>query len=375
MEVKLMASSIQADKIGKLGFGYMRLPYKNGVLDKEQVEKMADRFLESGGTYFDTAYVYDGAEVALRETVIKRHPRESFFVASKLPLGMVNAGRSLEYFLKTSLERLGTDYIDFYLLHGIDSGSNKLAEKYGAWDYLTNLKAQGIIRHLGFSFHGPPEDLNEILSKHPEAEFAQLQINYWDWDNPKVQARRLYEIARKFDVPVIIMEPLLGGKLASEDSPIAGLLRGENPNVSVASWGLRFIKKLDGVLTMLSGMSTYEQLDDNIKTYADLKPLSESELVVINKAVDILRGVPRIQCTSCNYCKDCPANIRIPMIIELYNNYTIHKTTANLDGHYNWLTANSGKARDCTACGACEAICPQKLEIIDTIAKVSKMFD
>ena len=289
-----MASSIQADKIGKLGFGYMRLPYKNGVLDKEQVEKMADRFLESGGTYFDTAYVYDGAEVALRETVIKRHPRESFFVASKLPLGMVNAGRSLEYFLKTSLERLGTDYIDFYLLHGIDSGSNKLAEKYGAWDYLTNLKAQGIIRHLGFSFHGPPEDLNEILSKHPEAEFAQLQINYWDWDNPKVQARRLYEIARKFDVPVIIMEPLLGGKLASEDSPIAGLLRGENPNVSVASWGLRFIKKLDGVLTMLSGMSTYEQLDDNIKTYADLKPLSESELVVINKAVDILRGVPRI---------------------------------------------------------------------------------
>ena len=370
-----MASTVQTDKIGKLGFGYMRLPSVDGKLDTEQVNKMADAFIESGGTYFDAAYVYDGAEAALCETVVKRYPRESFQIATKLPVGMVNKHRPKEHFLETSLERLGTDYIDFYLLHGINSGASKQAEELGVWDYMAELKSRGKIRHMGFSFHGHPNDLDEILTKHPETEFVMMQLNYYDWDKPKVRAKRLYEIARKFNKPMVAMEPLLGGKLASEDSPGAELLRKANSKASVASWALRFIAQFDGVFVTLSGMSTTGQVEDNVKTFADLKPLSGSEMSVIKDAVKELRSVPCVECTFCNYCKDCPVNIRIPMIIEMYNNYLIHKTTTNLDGHYNWLTGGKWKAKDCTACGACEDICPQNLEIIDTIAKVSKMFD
>jgi len=370
-----MAGSIETEKIGRLGFGYMRLPMKDGKYDMEHVNKMADTFLGNGGTYFDAAYIYDGAEAALRESVIKRHPRESFQIASKLPLDLVGPEMSKEDFFKTSLDRLGADYIDFYLLHGIDSEGSTLAEKLGAWEYLAGLKASGQIRHMGFSFHGLPNELDKILTKHPETEFVQLQINYVDWDKPKVRARRLYEIACAHNIPVIVMEPLLGGKLASEDSPIAGLLREADPDASQASWALRFVAQLDGVFVTLSGMSSYEQLTDNIATYADLKPLTKDESAVIKKAVRILSGIPRIACTECNYCKNCPSKIHIPQLIELYNDYLVHKTMTNLDGSYNWMTEGSGKARDCTACGACEKICPQKLDIIDTMAKISKLFD
>jgi hypothetical protein len=375
MEVLLMANIIQADKIGKLGFGYMRLPRINGELDTAQVNKMADAFLESGGTYFDAAYVYDGAEEALRETVVKRHPRESFLIATKLPVDMVNKNRPKEHFLETSLKRLGTDYIDFYLLHGINSGANKRAEELGLWDYFAKLKSQGVIRNMGFSFHGTPEDLDEILTKHPETDFCMLQINYWDWDNHKTQARRMYEVAREHNTPVIVMEPLLGGKLASEESPITELMRKTTPGVSIASWALRFVSQLDGVLTALSGMSTYEQVADNIKTYADFKPLSEEEMAVIDEAIEVLKSVPHIDCTSCQYCKDCPMDIPISGLINLYNDHLIHKTLENLAGGYSWVTSGRGKACHCTACGACEKICPQNLEIIDTIAKVSILFD
>jgi len=370
-----MASTIQFDKIGKLGFGYMRLPKIDGKFDKAHVDKMVDEFLNSGGTYFDAAYVYDGAEVALRETLVKRYPRDKFQIATKLPVGMVNENRPLEHFIETSLERLGTDHIDFYLLHGINSKASKMAEENGAWEYFAKLKKQGVVKHIGFSFHGHPEDLNEILTKHPETEFVMPQLNYNDWDKPKVKARRIYEIAREHDVPLVAMEPLLGGKLASEDSPIAEIFHKANPNVSIASWALRFIAQLEGVFVTLSGMSTAEQMSDNVKTFTDIKPLSKDEMVLIENVIKALRSVPCIECTSCNYCKDCPVDIPIPNLIHLYNDHLIHKTTTNLDGSYGWMTGGRGKARDCTACGACEDICPQNLEIIDTIAKVSKLFD
>ncbi|MDR2571896.1 MAG: aldo/keto reductase [Oscillospiraceae bacterium] len=370
-----MANSVQTDKIGKLGFGYMRLPRIDGKVDYTELNKMADTFLESGGTYFDAAYVYDSAEVALCESVVKRHPRESFQIATKLPVGMVNSERPVEHFLETSLERLGTDYIDFYLLHGINAGGSKQAEENGAWDFLAKMKKEGKIRHIGFSFHGSPEDLDEVLTKHPETEFAMLQLNYWDWDRPKVNARHQYEIARKYNIPVVAMEPLFGGKLASADSPIAELMRGHNPDVSIASWALRFLAQQEGLFVTLSGMSTYEQVADNIKTFKDLKPLSKDESDVIDKAIEILKSVPRIECTGCDYCKDCPENIPIASLINLYNDHLVHKTITNLGGSYNWITGGRGKAKNCTSCAVCENICPQDLEITDTLAKVSKLFD
>ena len=370
-----MASVIQTDKIGKLGFGYMRLPKSNGQIDTAQVNKMADAFLESGGTYFDTAFIYDGAEIALRESVIKRHTRESFQIATKLPVDSVSSQRPINHVFETSLERLGTDYINFYLLHGINSASNKRAEELGLWEYFSKLKSQGLIRHIGFSFHGHPNDLDEILTKHPETEFVMLQLNYNDWNSPRVNAHRLYKIARKNNKPIVVMEPLLGGKLASNDSPIVDLLRSVNPEASLASWALRYVAQLDGVFVTLSGMSTLEQMTDNINTFADIKPLTEKEMATVDKAVDILNAVPRIECTSCNYCKDCPADINIPSLLNLYNDHLIHKTLTNLAGAYTWMTGRRGKASDCTACGACENICPQNLEIVDTLAKISKLFD
>ena len=370
-----MESTIKTEKIGKLGFGYMRLPRINDEFDYAQIIKMADAFLSSGGTYFDAAYVYEGAEVALRKSVVERHPRENFQVASKLPVGMVNKDRPLNHFLETSLERLGTDYIDFYLLHGIDAKGSILSEELGAWEYLGELKAKGIIRHMGLSFHGNPEDLGEILTKHPETEFVQLQINYFDWDRPDFLAHRLHEITLEHKTPIVVMEPLLGGKLASTNSPIAELFSKANPGASIASWAFRYVAQLENVFVTLSGMSNYEQMIDNIDIYANLKALSADEMGLIEKAVDILRNAPRIECTSCNYCKECPAKIRIPDFIDLFNDQLMHKTITNLDGHYKWLTNDSGKARDCTSCGACEKICPQNLKIIDTIAEISNLFD
>jgi len=370
-----MASSIEYDKVGKLGFGYMRLPRKGDEFDYEQINKMADAFLASGGTYFDAAYVYGGAEEAFRETVVKRHPRESFTIATKLPVGMINESRTAEDLFNTSLERLGVDYIDYYLLHGINSGGSKQAEENGAWDYITSLKEQGKVRHIGFSFHGPVNDLDEVLTKHPETEFVMLQLNYYDWERDGVHARELYEIAKRHNKPIVAMEPLLGGKLASEDSPIAELMKAKNPNASLASWGMRFIAPLENILTVTSGMSNIAQVEDNIKIYANMQPITDDEMAVIDEGVKALRAVPCIDCTSCEYCKECPAKIRIWLLISLFNDHLRHKTTTNLNGSYGWMTGGFGKAKDCTKCGICEKACPQNLPIIETIAKVSAICD
>ena len=371
-----MPGTINTEKIGKLGFGYMRLPRKSGVIDIEQIKKMADKFIESGGTYFDAAFVYEGAEIAMRESVIKRYPREAIQVATKLNLHFVENQNQFREQFNTSLERLGTDYVDFYLLHGINAETSKKAEDTGAWNFLSGLKEKGLIRHLGFSFHSSPENLDEILSKHPEVEFTQLQINYLDWESEKVQSRRLYEIARKHNVPIVVMEPVKGGLLTGDASPIAGLLKNANPNVSMASWALRYTAQLEGVFVTLSGMSSYEQLLDNVRTFADLKPLSGDEENILKQAVEIFNAVPRIDCTSCRYCvNDCPSKIAIPMLIDTYNNYLVYNTTTNLDHGYRMWTRDGGKASDCIACRVCEGICPQHLEIVDTIAKVAALFD
>ena len=371
-----MPGTIQKEKISKLGFGYMRLPRKDGIFDMEQIIKMADTYLGSGGTYFDAAYVYEGAEAALCESVIKRYPRDMFQIATKLSLRHADSIEQCEAQFKTSLGRLCTDYIDFYLLHGLSAATSKKAEDIGAWAYLADLKAKGLIRHMGFSFHSTPEDLEIILSRHPEAEFVQLQINYMDWDSPKIQSRRLHEIARKFDIPIIIMEPVKGGLLTGDSSPIAELLREANPNASMASWALRFTAHLDGVLLTLSGMSSSEQLADNVATFADLKPLSADDSAVLAKAVEILDAIPRVACTSCRYCIDgCPSKIMIPMMIETYNMYLVYNTTVNLNHGYRIWTNGHGKAGDCIGCRVCEDVCPQGLEIVDTLAKVSAMMD
>ena len=371
-----MSNSLFEKNIKKLGFGYMRLPKADSGFDLEQINKMVDIFMENGYTYFDTAYVYGGSEEAMRETLVKRYPRESFTIASKLNMFTVETSDQLMERFNTTLSRLGTDYLDFYLLHGLNERNNAKAESLGAWEFVAGLKAKGAVRHLGFSFHGPENELRAILEKHPETEFVQLQINYLDWDSDKVQSRAVYETAREFNVPVIIMEPIKGGSLASDDSPIAPVLKKYNPDASVASWALRFAATLDGVLTTLSGMSALDQLVDNVNTVNNLKPLSGEELSVISEAVNILNNIPRIPCTTCEYCvKGCPKQINIPSMMRLYSDYLVHKTTANIDHVYEITTRGGTSASACIECKKCEEICPQNIEITDILKKLAELFD
>ncbi|NMA25895.1 MAG: Fe-S oxidoreductase [Clostridiales bacterium] len=371
-----MPDTYLGESIGKLGFGCMRLPKAGGDFDYAQINRMVDAFLEQGFTYFDTAFVYTGSEEAMRKTLIERHKRDKYTIASKLSFMVANTPEDMQMEIDTSLRRLGTDYLDFYLLHGLGRDQNVKAEKLGGWDFVRNLKAKGKIRHYGFSFHDTPEALDEILTKHPDAEFVQLQINYLDWDSDDVQSRKCYETARKHNKPIVIMEPVKGGLLASGDSPISKVLRAADPGASVASWAVRFAASLDGIITVLSGMSSMEQMEDNIKTVKNLKPLDAREMKVLEEVVAILKSIPRVPCTGCRYCVDnCPQKINIPAMMDLYSNYLVYNTTANSDFPFFLATKDGDKPSSCIACRVCEGHCPQHIEISDILAKMAPLYE
>ena len=365
-----MAEKYLGESIKKLGFGLMRLPMKGEEIDIEQVKKMVDTFMAKGFTYFDTAYVYIGgkSEVALKEAVVDRYPRDSFQCATKLPLWDLKSPDEMEKVFQESLDRAGLEYYDFYLLHALSKEPAQKAEEFGAWDFIKSLKEQGRVKHIGFSFHDSAEMLDEILSKHPEAEFVQLQINYADWENDGVQSRKCYEVARKHGKPVIIMEPVKGGSLATMTPEIQKLFKDANPDLSVPSWAVRYAASLEGIVTVLSGMSNEEQLNDNVSYMENFQPLSEEEQGVVKKAVEILNSIPTIPCTGCKYCVDgCPQKINIPAIFSTMNNLNLYNNTEGSKGRYKQITSEGGKASACVQCGSCQAHCPQHIEIIETL--------
>lgn len=371
-----MSDTYLGESINKLGFGFMRLPRKGNDFDYTQINKMVDAFLEQGFTYFDTAFVYQGSEEAMRKTLVERHPRDKYTIASKLSFMVANTPEDMQMEIDTSLKRLGTNYIDFYMLHGLGKEQNEKAEKLGGWEFVRNLKEKGIIKHYGFSFHDTPEALDDILTKHPDAEFVQLQINYLDWDSEDVQSRKCYEIARQHNKPVIIMEPVKGGLLASSDSPIKKVLNAADPDASVASWAVRFATSLDGLITMLSGMSSLEQLEDNLKTVKNLKPLDAQELKVIDEAVAVLKSIPGVPCTGCRYCvENCPQKINIPAMMDIYSNYLVYNTTANSDFPFFHATREGGKPSSCITCRVCESHCPQHIEISHILATMAPLYE
>ncbi|MDR1299600.1 MAG: aldo/keto reductase [Oscillospiraceae bacterium] len=371
-----MADKYLGESIGKLGFGFMRLPRKDGGFDMEQIDRMVDCFMDAGFTYFDTAYVYEGSEEALRKSLVERYPRERFQIATKLNLMFAKTAEDLPGFFNTSRERLGVDYVDFYLLHGLGGPSIEKAEELKAWDYIKTLKEKGEARHIGLSFHGTPEELESIFHNHPEVEFVQLQINYLDWESERVQSRRVYEVARAHNVPVTIMEPIKGGLLGGEASAAAKRLREYDPGASAASWALRFASQLEGLVTVLSGMSAYEHVVDNVSTFKNMKPLTAEDRGVIQEAADILNDIPRVPCTGCNYCApNCPQKIAIPMMMNLYSDYLVYQNAAGITHGYGFATRGGGKASDCIACHVCEEHCPQHIEIADTVAKLSALVD
>ena len=360
----------------KLGFGLMRLPKKPVLIDVDQTAQMTDLFLEAGFTYFDTAYVYIGSETAARKARVERHPRESYTLASKLNAGIAPTAQAAKRQLSTTLKRTGAGYIDYYLLHCLMESNVEKYEKFGLWDFVKEQKAKGKIRHFGFSFHDSPQLLDEILTKHPEAEFVQLQINYLDWEDPKVASRANYEVARKHDKPIIVMEPVKGGKLADPPEEVKALMRAYAPEASPASWAIRFAASLPGVVTVLSGMSNVEQMQDNLSYMADFRPLNDEEREVIRKAQEIMGRSAAIPCTACAYCtENCPMSIPIPEIFAAANRHYTAGQTAEAKAAYAAATEGRGRATDCIECRQCEGACPQHLEITGLLKKSAALLE
>ena len=364
------------ENIKKLGFGLMRLPKIGEAIDIEQTKKMVDMFLEAGFTYFDTAWAYPGSEDAIRQALVERYPREKFQLATK-NAAWINCKTREEAVnqFETSLKQTGAGYFDFYLLHNLGESRTKYFDDYNMWDFVQEQKAKGLIKHVGFSFHSTPEELDAILNAHPEMEFVQLQINYADWDYPAVLARRCYEVARKHGKPVIIMEPVKGGMLANPPESVQKILKDAEPEMSVASWAIRFAAHLEGIITVLSGMSNVEQMQDNLSYMKDFKGLTAAEEATLKQAQEALAKIPLIPCTTCNYCaKVCPMNIGVSGSFTAMNYYTLYKDLAAAKHQENWLVTGHGKkkASECIKCGACEKACPQHIKIREELVKVTE---
>lgn len=375
-----MNTGYLGDTTPKLGFGLMRLPMIGDEIDMEQTKAMVDTFMAKGFTYFDTAYVYINgkSEVAAREAIVKRYPRDSFTLATKLPLwDNIETEADMQRIFDESMERAGVEYFDYYLLHSMDKAKFEKADRIGAWDFLFKMKAQGKTKHCGFSFHDSAEVLDEALTKHPEVEFVQLQLNYIDWENDNVQSRKCYEVAVKHNKPIIVMEPVKGGSLASMNNEIQGIMKAQNPDLSIPSWAVRFCAGLDNILTVLSGMSTKAQLDDNVSYMEHFEPLSDKEHEVLKTVVEKLNAIPTIPCTGCRYCvDDCPMQIHIPDIFRAVNHQKQFGSEGNVDrSGYESATREGGKASECLHCGSCEAHCPQHIHIIEELEDAAKRFE
>ena len=362
----------------KLGFGCMRLPMKGSEVDYDEFNQMIDYYMEQGFNYFDTAHGYIGgkSETAIRDCLAKRYPREKFVLTDKLTKPYFNTQGDIKPFFEKQLELCGVEYFDYYLMHAQDRNIYAHFQKTNAYEECLKLKEEGKIKHLGISFHDNAEVLEQILSEHPEIEIVQIQFNYVDYESASVQSKKVYEVCRKFNKPILVMEPVKGGGLVNLSEEAKKLYDDLKQDYSYASYAIRFAASFEGMYKVLSGMSDFEQLKDNVDYMKEFKPLSDEEMNTVLKVGELLRNLGGIPCTACRYCVDgCPMKISIPDLFSCYN-AKVQFNDWNAGYYYNVHTQNGhGKASDCIKCGKCENICPQHLEIRKLLTKVSETFE
>ena len=371
------------DKVSLLGYGCMRWPTvpspegKGDLINQEAVNELVDYAIAHGVNYFDTSPVYvQGWSEKATGIALKRHPREKLYIATKLSnFSNFSRENSLAMYHQ-SFKDMQVEYFDYYLLHNVFQASYETAKRLDAFGFAREKLEEGKIRHLGFSYHADAELLEEILKAHPEVEFVQLQLNYLDWESPYIQSRRCYEVCRRYGKDVIVMEPVKGGTLADVPEAAKALFKERRPEMSPASWAVRFAAGKEGVIMVLSGMSDEAQLLDNTSYMQDFKPLDETEEQVIRQVTDILNSSIAVGCTGCRYCVEgCPKQIAIPEYFSLYNQYRQFGDKSNAKGYYPNYTARHGAAADCIGCKKCEYICPQHLPIAALMEDVSAVFD
>lgn len=370
----------------KLAFGMMRLPVldenDDSSVDFEQVNKMADLFIDKGFTFFDTAFPYHmgNSEIAFRKAVVEKYPKESYVIADKLPLFLITSEDQLEPIFSKQLERTGVECFDYYLLHNVSGFSEPGFLDVDSFAFANKKKEEGKIKHLGMSTHGNAEYLDTLLTMHPEMEFVLLQINYLDWESEGVESRKCYEVACKHNKPVLVMEPLKGGFLADVPPEAEKLMKDYNPDASVISWALRFVASLDNVCMILTGASSLKQLEENIEDFENFTPLNDEEYKIIDEVREIINSNITVECTKCKYCLDaCPEDINIPKIFDLYNAEKINDIgdwtpVGNAYVNYSKIPG-VGLASDCTECGMCVEECPQHIDIPEVMKDVVKTFE
>lgn len=361
----------------KLGFGCMRLPMKGDEVDYDQFRLMIDAYMDAGFNYFDTAhgYISGKSEIAIRDCLVARYPRESYILTDKLSDFCFKTESDIRPFFEKQLKLAGVEYFDYYLMHAQNKENYKQYKACKAYEIAEQLKDEGKIRHLGLSFHDKAEVLEQILEEHPEVEVVQIQFNYADYENPGVEGRKVYEVCRKYKKDILVMEPVKGGSLVNLPEEAKQILADLGTGVSTASYALRFAASFDGVIMVLSGMSNMEQMLDNITTMSDFKPFSDEEYQAAWRICEVLNKAGGIACTDCRYCVDgCPKNILIPNLFSCYN-AKMQFNNWNSRMYYEIHTKNNGKASDCIGCKKCEKSCPQHLPITEYLKKVAAVFE
>lgn len=358
-----------------LGFGCMRFPTnEDGSINEEEALAMIDKAYQSGVTYFDTAYPYHGGKSEeVTGKALARYARDSYYLATKLPIWEVKSVADAERIFQEQLERLQKDYVDFYLMHALDAGSWKTVKELDLLGYCEKLRAEGKLKYLGFSFHDGYEVFEEILTAYPW-DFCQIQLNYMDKDTQATL--KGVELAKKLGIPMIIMEPIKGGSLAKLPyDGIDELFKKARPEASTSSWALRYVASFDNINVVLSGMSTMEQVEDNLQTFAHFAPLSEAEQNIIEQVADALRGRVQNGCTGCRYCMPCPAGVNIPKCFSIWNHYHIYENINETKWNWTQNIEASQKALNCVKCGKCEQACPQHIAIREDLARLQEELD